>query len=217
MPHPHLPPWSDDDRVQYRERERKLEYNIVSLASFAFRIWGVRGITSEQSSYHKLRLVLRGDLDLFSNLFLGVLLGVDLTDLWYMYMYEFSFFAIGVLNEDFREEADSLLFDLMELGVLLFKGGGEGGWKLCYNRSLTLFLNSQWFFTVYFFAVEYSLLMRWLGALRNCLVTRKMPPPFSFENPHLKVNKKIISSSKSTFCVIAINTAASLYEYDWLW
>ena len=43
------------------------------------------------------------------------------------------------------------------------------------------------------------------------------PPPFSFENPHLKVNKKIISSSKSTFCVIAINTAASLYEYDWLW
>ena len=40
---------------------------------------GVRGVTSEQSSYHKLRLVLRGDLDLLSNLFLGVLLDVDLT------------------------------------------------------------------------------------------------------------------------------------------
>ena len=33
----------------------------------------------EQSSYYKLRLVLQGDLDLLSNLFLGVLLSVDLT------------------------------------------------------------------------------------------------------------------------------------------
>ena len=30
---------------------------------------GVRGVTSEKSSYHKLRLVLRGDLDLLSFFF----------------------------------------------------------------------------------------------------------------------------------------------------
>ena len=65
------------------------EYNIVSSASFASSHFssGVRGVTSEQSSYHKLRLVLRGDLDLLSNLFLGVLLGVDLTIDTYMKLF----------------------------------------------------------------------------------------------------------------------------------
>ena len=39
---------------------------------------------------------------------------------------------------------------------------------------------------------------------------------FSFENPHLKVNKKIISSSKSTVFFIEMNALSSLYKYDWL-
>ena len=67
-----------------------------------------------------------------------------------MYIYEFSFFAIGVLNEDFRAEADSLLFDLMELGVLLFKGGGGGVKALLQSESDIVFEQSMVFYSLFF-------------------------------------------------------------------
>ena len=68
-----------------RYQSQSYSYNednaFISSPSFASShlLSGVRGVTSEQSSYHKLRLVLGGDLDLLSNLFLGVLLDMDLT------------------------------------------------------------------------------------------------------------------------------------------
>ena len=80
---------------------------------------GVRSVTSEQSSYHKLRLVLRGDLDLLSKLFLGVLLGMELIgDICINLVFVF---ISGELNGDILAEFVILLFDLTEHRVLLFK------------------------------------------------------------------------------------------------
>ena len=60
--------------------------------------------------------------------------------------------------------------------------------------------------------------MRELWAYRNFFGGQEDAPfCFSFENPHLKVNKKIISSSKFKFFVIEMNALSSLYKYDWLW